>query len=972
MGTNTLASYDTTGIVLTSGGAYLSPFTITQTGTVAASFGANGVYSALTNPSLLNEGLINGGFNGVNFTDGGTVANSGGATISAVNTAVYIAATYGLVLNAGVVNGGSFDGIFLGDGGSVTNARTGSIYGHNDGIDVRNGAATVTNFGTISGPNYQGVDLGAGGSLTNSGPSATISGNTGVRIGDFYGTVTNTGTITGAGDGMYFLANGYVSNSGPSSDISGFTGIDLNEGGIVVNAGNITGTGGYGVLLGLAGTVVNAGTISGGQTAVAFGAGNNRLVVDPGAVFIGAVNNGYVLELGAGAGQSTLAGIGTSFTGFNTIDFDGGATWMVTGDVAGFEGDSVSGFAIVDTLDVTDLDVSGPSTVTADSAGVISILQSGGGSLDLTFSSAYDDDVFTLTPDGAGGTDITEFHGYTYSNIYGSYQPGFIYPYGINDAGEVVGSYLVAENTTGAFMVLDGTFTNFGPATVGGTSVSGYYPAGINDSGEIAGWLIRTDGPRIPFTYEDGTLTTFGLAAGTLATFGNLTVTGINESGAVAGYYNGYSSAGFAEEDTVFLYENGTFTSLGNPSAEVQDLQTAGINNSGEIVGSFFDRNTNTDKGFIYNNGSYTTLSGPSGTYWVEATGINDSGEVVGVFDTPPEVHGQPAEGFIYNNGTYTTLSGPPGALQVVPVAINDSGEVAGYYVLPDGFTEYGFVYQNGTYTTIADPTGTNGSPGVIVNDVVTGPNNNGDVIGYYAMAGTEYAFVADPACFAAGTRIQTPRGKIAVEKLKIGDKVVTAGGDSIPVRWIGVSTVASGGDPLRVMPVRIRAGALGEKIPERDLLLSPDHALFLGGILVQAGALVNGSSITREMKMPRGFIYYHVEVANHELILAEGAAAETFVDNLGRIAFDNWAEHIALYGGETEIAEMRYPRAKSARQLPAALRRLMAQRAALIGEGTLAPRDGALEKIVAGQPGEIACMKGLGGPRDIGPINMF
>jgi hypothetical protein len=106
---------------------------------------------------------------------------------------------------------------------------------------------------------------------------------------------------------------------------------------------------------------------------------------------------------------------------------------------------------------------------------------------------------------------------------------------------------------------------------------------------------------------------------------------------------------------------------------------------------------------------------------------------------------------------------------------------------------------------------------------------------------------------------------------------------------------------------------------------------MFLGGILLQAGALVNGNSITREARMPEIFTYYHVEVANHELILAEGAPTETFVDNVDRMAFDNWAEHQALYGGEAEIVEMPYPRARSARQLPMAMRRLLAARAAAI-----------------------------------------
>ena len=103
---------------------------------------------------------------------------------------------------------------------------------------------------------------------------------------------------------------------------------------------------------------------------------------------------------------------------------------------------------------------------------------------------------------------------------------------------------------------------------------------------------------------------------------------------------------------------------------------------------------------------------------------------------------------------------------------------------------------------------------------------------------------------------------------------------------------------------------------------------MFLDGILVQAGALVNGMSITREAGMPASFTYYHVEAADHALILAEGAPTETFVDNVDRMNFDNWAEHEALHADAPPIAELPYPRAKSARQVPASLRQWLALRA--------------------------------------------
>jgi hypothetical protein len=184
--------------------------------------------------------------------------------------------------------------------------------------------------------------------------------------------------------------------------------------------------------------------------------------------------------------------------------------------------------------------------------------------------------------------------------------------------------------------------------------------------------------------------------------------------------------------------------------------------------------------------------------------------------------------------------------------------------------------------------------------------------------------------CFLGGTMIATPEGEAAVETLQAGDLVLTADGRAVPVRWIGINTVATRfADPKRNMPICVTAGALGEGLPRQDLKLSPDHALLIDGVLVQAGALINGSTIHRVSSMPELFRYYHVEVAAHDLILAEGVPAETFVDNVSRMAFDNWQEFVDLCDGEPPTGEMTYPRAKSYRQVPLSVRARLAARAA-------------------------------------------
>jgi hypothetical protein len=145
----------------------------------------------------------------------------------------------------------------------------------------------------------------------------------------------------------------------------------------------------------------------------------------------------------------------------------------------------------------------------------------------------------------------------------------------------------------------------------------------------------------------------------------------------------------------------------------------------------------------------------------------------------------------------------------------------------------------------------------------------------------------------------------------------------------------------MRVLPVRIRPGALAENVPSRDLFVSPDHALLVDGVLIQAGSLVNGSSIARFSDVPVTFTYYHVELHDHSLVLAQNTPAETFIDHVARRAFDNWAEYEALYPASQSITEMRLPRAKAARQVPQATRTRLAARGAIAAPARRLERAG-------------------------------
>ena len=115
--------------------------------------------------------------------------------------------------------------------------------------------------------------------------------------------------------------------------------------------------------------------------------------------------------------------------------------------------------------------------------------------------------------------------------------------------------------------------------------------------------------------------------------------------------------------------------------------------------------------------------------------------------------------------------------------------------------------------------------------------------------------------CFAGGTRLDAEDGPIAVEDLQIGDHVLNAAGQLRPVRWIGRRhlDLTRHTEPKKVLPIRISAGALAPGLPRRDLLVSPDHAMLLDGLLIPAKLLLNGASIRREERW-RSVTYYHVE----------------------------------------------------------------------------------------------------------------
>jgi autotransporter passenger strand-loop-strand repeat protein len=151
--------------------------------------------------------------------------------------------------------------------------------------------------------------------------------------------------------------------------------------------------------------------------------------------------------------------------------------------------------------------------------------------------------------------------------------------------------------------------------------------------------------------------------------------------------------------------------------------------------------------------------------------------------------------------------------------------------------------------------------------------------------------------CYRSGTRILTDRGEVAVEVLRVGDLVRTVlSGTLMPIIWVGRREVdcARHPQPRKVWPVRVAAGAFGDRRPHSDLFLSPDHAVYVEDVLIPIRHLINGSSIV-QVPVERA-TYHHVELAEHDVLLAEGLPAESFLDMRDGTKYSNRSGPVRLY----------------------------------------------------------------------------
>lgn len=228
-----------------------------------------------------------------------------------------------------------------------------------------------------------------------------------------------------------------------------------------------------------------------------------------------------------------------------------------------------------------------------------------------------------------------------------------------------------------------------------------------------------------------------------------------------------------------------------------------------------------------------------------------------------------------------TTVTGDFDAFTI----FGNAGEAnAGYTFSAVSNPLFGSVVGNpvdGTYTFTVDKAATMASGSdQVVNFTVTGADTLGTQ--------TDTVVITLLICVARGTLVQTPCGAVPVETLQAGDLVNTLDRPPQPVRWIGsrkVDTAELRAD-ASLYPIRIKQGALGENRPQRDLLVTQNHRIYLEDwraellfaepqVLVPAKSLLNDSTILRDVSVQE-IEYFHLLFDDHNVIFTDGAPTES------------------------------------------------------------------------------------------------
>lgn len=267
--------------------------------------------------------------------------------------------------------------------------------------------------------------------------------------------------------------------------------------------------------------------------------------------------------------------------------------------------------------------------------------------------------------------------------------------------------------------------------------------------------------------------------------------------------------------------------------------------------------------------------------------------------------------GLIEFSGSADTPAGGGGTIEI---AAGTTPSIIGYItnitendtIIIDGLTADGYTYENGTYTLTNNGTAISGTssfqlPAANEGTTFTVKTENGKT---YLNADSVVV------CFLPGSMIRTAEGDVAVEDILIGDDVITfdakTGEETVrPVTWVGKAhaTVQPHlADDEAAYPVRVLKNAISEGVPYKDMLITAEHCLFFEGKFVPVRMLVNGSSIFYD-KSITSYDYYHLETAEHAVIVADGMMTESYLDTGNRRSFRQ-AGNVVSLGGQVKTWE--------------------------------------------------------------------
>ena len=495
-----------------------------------------------------------------------------------------------------------------------------------------------------------------------------------------------------------------------------------------------------------------------------------------------------------------------------------------------------------------------------------------------------------------------------------------------------------AASSAGIKLNVGGSVTNQTNGVISG--VHGVYIGGTGGSLVNAGLIDSTYGVSIHGT---GTVVNAGSIAGSQdavqLSAGYADLLRVDPGGSFSGRVDGGNVVGASVVSTIELTSGastGTLSGLG-----IQFINFGQVTLDSGATWSFGGSNTLVDGATLSNAGTLMLTSAD----FVENGVLDGSGLLtIGVGSTLE------ATGTVGAGQTIAFASGS-GALRIAP---------ASFAATIDGLQPGGTIVLTG----ISDATSATVLPGntlevsrsggpAIDLKLDPGQDFSGDQF-HVGTSGGNAVLTESLPCYLAGTRIRTGHGEVPIEQLQVGDRVATRDGSAKPIRWIGRRSY-TGAIPagLRdVVPVSIAPGALADGVPMRELIVSPLHALYLDDVLVPAERLVNGRTIRRRPDIDP-IRYFHIELERHDVIFAEGAPAESFVDCDSRTMFHNAAEYAALYPGEAVESWMFCaPRVESGAVL-AAIRRRLDARAGLppeLEEAAPGPLLGRLDGIEAGR----------------------